>query len=252
MSSVEIVVVEEPEPRGMPAFVAELIGTFLLTFAICGFVSVTAVGNRLDIVGLALTHAFALMVIVYAIGGTSGANVNPAVTIALWSQRKISGANAGVYIVVQCIGAILAALVVVLLFKDAGDPVNYGTPAINGDVIQGGSVWLALIAEALGTFVLVWAIMGVAVNPRGEAALAGVAIGGALGVAELIFGFATGGSFNPARWLGPAIASGDFTDFWLYIVGPVVGALVAAFAYRAFVLEERGLIGQRPQDELPG
>jgi MIP family channel proteins len=254
MSSVELIVVEEPEPRGLPAFVAELIGTFLLVFLICAFVSVTAVddGAQFSIVGLALTHAFALMVIVYAIGGTSGAHVNPAVTIALWSARKISTANAVVYIVCQAIGGILAALVVVLLFKDAGDPVNYGTPAINDAIVQGGSVWLALLAEALGTFVLMWAVMGVAVNPRGEAALAGVAIGGALGVAELIFGLATGGSFNPARWLGPAVASGEFGDFWLYIAGPVAGALLATLAYRTFVLEERGLIGRRPKDELPG
>jgi MIP family channel proteins len=254
MSSVEFVVVEEPEPRGLPAFVAEIVGTFLLVFAICGFVSVFTGSSDggMDIVGLALVHALALMVIVYAIGGASGAHVNPAVTIALWWLKKISGRNAVIYIVCQCIGAILAALLVVLLFNDAGDPVNYGTPAINPDVIQGGSVWLALIAEAIGTFVLFWAIMGVAVNPRGEAALAGVAIGGALGAAELIFGLATGGSFNPARWLGPALVSGEFSDFWLYVVGPIVGAVAAAVIYTAFVLIERGLPPQRPQDELAG
>jgi MIP family channel proteins len=251
MSSVEFVVIEEPEPRGLPAFAAELVGTFLLVFFICGFVSVTA-PREFSLVGLALTHAFALMIVVYALGGTSGAHVNPAVTIALWTSKKISTPNAIVYIVCQVIGAVLAALVVLLLFKSAGDPVNYGTPAINGDVINNGSVWLGMIAEALGTFALMWVIMGVAVNPRGEAALAGVAIGGALGVAELIFGLATGGSFNPARWFGPALISGEFTDAWIYIVGPVIGALVAAVGYRLFVLDERGLIGQRPQDELPG
>lgn len=254
MSSVEFVVVEEPEPRGLPAFVAEIVGTFLLVFAICGFVSVFTgfSDGGMDIVGLALVHALALMVIVYAIGGASGAHVNPAVTIALWWLKKISTRNAAIYIICQCIGAILAALLVMLLFKDAGDPANYGTPAINPDIIQGGSVWLALVAEALGTFVLFWAIMGVAVNPRGEAALAGVAIGGALGAAELIFGLATGGSFNPARWLGPALISGEFSDFWLYIVGPIVGAVAAAIIYTVFVLVERGLPPQRPQDELAG
>lgn len=253
MSSVEFVVIEEPEPRGLPAFVAEIVGTFLLVFAICGFVSVTTAGGAaLDIVGLALVHALALMVIVYAIGGASGAHVNPAVTIALWFRRKISTPNAVVYVVCQCVGAILAALAVVLLFKDAGDPVNYGTPGINPDVIQSGSVWLALLAEAIGTFVLMWAIMGVAVNPRGEAALAGVAIGGALGAAELIFGLATGGSFNPARWLGPALVSGQFDDFWLYILGPVIGAVAAMALYARFVLIDRGLPPQRPKDELAG
>lgn len=251
MSSVEFVVIEEPEPRGLAAYVAETIGTFLLVFFICGFISVSSAGG-FDLAGLALAHAFVLMVAIYALGGTSGAHFNPAVTLGLWSIKKISTPNAVVYIVCQCIGAVLAALVVLLLFKDVGDGVNYGATAINGDILHNGSVWLALICEALGTFMLMWAIMGLAVNPRGEAALAGLGIGAALGVAVMIFGPATGAGLNPARWLGPAVASGRFDDAWLYIVGPVIGAVAAALKYRFFVLDERGLFGQRPQDELPG
>lgn len=251
MSSVEFVVVEEPEPRGPAAYAAELIGTFLLVFFICGFLSVASAGG-FDLAGLALAHAFALMVLVYALGGASGANFNPAVTLALWWLKKLSTPTAIAYVVCQCVGAILGALVVLLLFKDVGDAVNYGATAINGEVLQNGSVWLALIAEALGTFMLMWAIMGLAVNPRGEAALAGLGIGAALGVAVMIFGPATGAGLNPARWLGPAIASGEFSDFWLYIVGPLIGAVAAAAIYKLFVLEDRGLPAQRPQDELAG
>src|SRR5438309_11978345 len=114
MSSVEFVVVEEPEPRGMPAFVAELIGTFLLVFFICGFISVASAGG-FDLAGLALAHAFVLMVLVYALGGASGAHFNPAVTFALWSIKKISAPNALVYVVMQLVGGILGALVVLLL-----------------------------------------------------------------------------------------------------------------------------------------
>jgi MIP family channel proteins len=251
MSSVEFVVVEEPEPRGLPAFVAEVIGTFLLVFFICGFISVSSAGG-FDLAGLALAHAFVLAVAIYALGGTSGAHFNPAVTFALWSLKKISTPNAVVYVICQCVGGILAGLVVLLLFKDVGDAVNYGATALNGEVLHNGSAWLGLIAEALGTFMLMWAIMGLAVNPRGEAALAGLGIGVALGVAVMIFGPATGAGLNPARWLGPAVASGRFDDFWLYIVGPLVGALIAALVYRAFILEERGLIPQPPKEELPG
>jgi MIP family channel proteins len=251
MSSVEFVVMEEPEARGMPAFVAELIGTFLLVFFICGFISVSHAGG-FDLAGLALAHAFVLAVLIYALGGASGAHFNPAVTFALWSIRKISTPNAVVYWICQCIGGILGALVVLLLFKDVGDPVNYGATAINAQVLHNGSVWLALIAEALGTFMLMWAIMGLAVNPRGEAAFAGLGIGAALGVAVMIFGPATGAGLNPARWLGPAVASGRFDDFWLYIVGPLAGALIAALVYRTFVLEDRGLSPRRPKDELAG
>jgi MIP family channel proteins len=251
MSSVEFVVVEEPEPRGLPAYVAELVGTFLLVFFICGFISVSSAGG-FDLAGLALAHAFVLLVLVYALGGASGAHFNPAVTAALWSIKKISTPNAIMYVICQAIGGILAALVVLLLFKDVGDAVNYGATAINGEVLQNGSVWLGLIAEALGTFMLMWAIMGLAVNPRGEAALAGLGIGAALGVAVMIFGPATGAGLNPARWLGPAVASGRFDDFWLYIVGPVIGAIGAALAYRMFVLDPRWLPAQAPKDELAG
>jgi aquaporin NIP len=251
MSSVEFVVIEEPESRGTPAFVAETIGTFLLVFFICGFISVASAGG-FDLAGLALAHAFALAVLVYALGGTSGAHFNPAVTFALWSIKKISTPNAIVYVICQCVGGILAALVVLLLFNDVGDAVNYGATAINGEIINNGSAWLGLIAEALGTFMLMWAIMGLAVNPRGEAPLAGLGIGAALGVAVMVFGPATGAGLNPARWLGPAVASGEFDDFWLFILGPMIGALAAAIAYRSFVLNPRWLPAQRPKDELPG
>lgn len=251
MSSVEVVVVEEPEPRGMPAFVAEIVGTFLLVFFICGFISVSSAGG-FDLAGLALTHAFVLAVAIYALGGTSGAHFNPAVTFALWSIRKISTPNAVVYVICQCIGGILAGLVVLLLFHKVGDAVNYGATAINGDVINNGSAWLGLIAEALGTFMLMWAIMGLAVNPRGEAALAGLGIGAALGVAVIVFGPATGAGLNPARWLGPAVVSGRFDDAWIYIVGPLVGALAAALKYRWFILNPRWLPTVAPKDELPG
>lgn len=251
MSSVEFVVVEEPEPRGLPAFYAELVGTFLLVFFICGFISVASAGG-FDLAGLALTHAFILAVLIYALGGTSGAHFNPAVTFALWSIRKISTPNAVVYVICQCVGGILGALVVLLLFNDVGNAVNYGATAINGEVINNGSVWLGLIAEALGTFLLMYAIMGLAVNPRGEAPLAGLGIGAALGVAVIVFGPATGAGLNPARWLGPAVASGEFDDFWIYVVGPLAGAIAAALAYRAFILNPRWLPAQRPKDELPG
>lgn len=244
---------DAPEARGPAAYVAELIGTFLLVFFICGVISVAANGAlALDLAGLGLLHALTLMILVYALGGTSGAHFNPAVTLALLAIRKISPANAVIYIACQMVGGVLAGLLVLLLFKDIGDAANYGAATINDRVVQDGSVWLALIAEALGAFTLMWAIMGTAVNPRGEAALAGLAIGGALGLAVMVFGPATGGSLNPARWLGPAVASGTWSDFWVYLLGPVIGALAAALGYRAIILERRGIPTARPKDELTG
>jgi MIP family channel proteins len=244
---------DAPEARGPAAYAAELIGTFLLVFFICGVISVAANGAlALDLAGLGLLHALTLMILVYALGGTSGAHFNPAVTLALLAIRKISPANAVIYIACQMVGGVLAGLLVLLLFNDIGDAANYGAATINDRVVQDGSVWLALIAEALGAFTLMWAIMGTAVNPRGETALAGVAIGGALGLAVMVFGPATGGSLNPARWLGPAVASGTWSDFWVYLLGPVIGALAAALGYRAIVLEQRGIPTARPKDELGG
>lgn len=251
MSSVEYVVVEEPEPRGLPAYYAEVVGTFLLVLFICGFISVASAGG-FDLAGLALAHAFILAVLIYALGGTSGAHFNPAVTLALWSIKKISTPNAVVYVICQLVGGLLGALVVLLLFNEVGDAVNYGATAINDRVLNDGSALLGLLAEALGTFLLMYAIMGLAVNPRGEAALAGLGIGAALGVAVIVFGPATGAGLNPARWFGPAVVSGEFDDFWIYIVGPIVGAVAAALAYRAFILDPRWLPAQRPKDELPG
>ena len=242
-----------PEPRGPAAFAAELVGTFLLVFFVCGFLSIAA--NRplgVELAALGLVHAFTLMVLVYALGGTSGAHFNPAVTAALLAIRRISPANAAVYVVCQLVGGVAGALLVLLLFNDVGEAANYGATAIDAEVLPNGSEWLGLIAEAIGTFLLMWTIMGVAVNPRGEAALAGVAIGGALGAAVMVVGPATGAGLNPARWLGPAIAAGEFADFWIYIVGPLIGALAASLGYRALVLERRLLPPVRPKDELPG
>lgn len=250
MSTVAVVV-EEPEPRGLPAFAAELIGTLLLVFFICGFLSVSTKGG-FDLAGLGLAHTLVLMVLIFALGGTSGAHFNPAVTAALWSIRKINTPNAVVYVVCQLVGGILGALLAYVLFKDVGKAANYGATALNPAVLHNGSAGLGLVAEAVGTFMLMWAIMGLAVNPRGDAPLAAVGIGGALGVAVMIIGPATGAGLNPARWLGPAITSGKFDDFWLYILGPVIGAVLAALTYRAVVLRQRGLPPQQPKDELAG
>lgn len=242
---------EAPEPRGPAAYVAEIVGTFLLVFFICAFISIAHPGTH-DLAALGLVHAFVLAAAIYALGGTSGAHFNPAVTVALWAIRKIRANDAVIYIVCQLIGGVLAALLVKLLFKDIGAVKNYGAATINGAVLQNGSAGLGLIAEALGTFMLVWAIMGTAVNPRGEAPFAGLVIGIALGVAVMIFGPATGAGLNPARWFGPALVSSTYTDAWIYIVGPLAGGLIAALGYRALVLRPRLLTPQAPKEELPG
>src|SRR3954451_14535688 len=225
------------EARSAAAYTAEGIGTFLLVFFICGVISVGNAGVlQLALAGLGLLHALTLGVLVYALAASSGAHFNPAVTVAQLAIGQIRARDAAAYVVFQLAGGALAGLLVLLLFHHAGASVHYGATAVNAKVISGGSPWLGLVAEAVGTFMLMWAVMAVAVNPRGEKHFAGLVIGGALGLAVMVFGPATGAGLNPARWLGPALASGTYTDFWIFIVGPIVGALLAAFGYRSLVL----------------
>lgn len=226
--------------RSAAAYAAEGIGTFLLVFFICAVISVGNAGVlQLDLAGLGMLHALTLGVLVYALAASSGAHFNPAITVAQLAIGLIRGRDAAAYILFQLAGGALAGLLVLLLFHDAGATVNYGATAIDGNVIPDGSPWLGLIAEGIGTFMLMWAVMAVAVNPRGEKQFAGLVIGGALGLAVMVFGPATGAGLNPARWLGPALASGSYADAWIYIVGPIAGALLATFGYRALVLSHQ-------------
>src|SRR3954453_12823315 len=219
------------EPKGPASYISEFVGTFFLVLGICGVVSAGA--GHAALTNVALVHTLVLMSLVYAIGAISGCHVNPAVTLALVAIRKISGRDAAIYIACQVAGAVVAALLVHAFFKVSGDIVNYGTPAVSSHYLNGGSAFLGMLAEALGAFLLMWAVMGTAVNPAAVKGVAGIAIGGVLGVGVLIFGPVTGASFNPARWFGPALTSGNFHDFWLYILGPVIGAVAAALSYRA-------------------
>ena len=226
------------EARTVAAYAAEGIGTFLLVFFICAVLSVGNAGVlQLDIAGLGILHALTLGVLVYALAASSGAHFNPAVTVGMLAVGQIRSRDAAAYIVFQLVGGVLAALLVMLLFHDAGAAAHYGATAVNAKVVANGSPWLGLIAEAIGTFMLMWAVMAMAVNPRGDKHFAGLVIGGALGLAVMVFGPATGAGLNPARWLGPALASGSYPDFWIFILGPVAGALLAALTYRALVID---------------
>jgi MIP family channel proteins len=223
---------EAIEAKGPGAFLAEFVGTAVLVLAITGFVAASSV-TSLDLLGLAVVHGLALMAIVYTIGSISGAHVNPAVTLGLLAIRKITPRDAGVYLVVQLLGALFGAWLAKTFFLGRGALVNYGAPGVSDLYLQGGSLWLAFLAEAIGTFILVWAVMGTAVNPNAPKGVAGAAIGGALALGVLIFGPATGASFNPARWFGPAVMSGHWDDAWLYILAPIVGGVAAVYAYLA-------------------
>jgi glycerol uptake facilitator protein len=239
------------EERGPTAYAAEFLGTFLLVFFIASVVVVSSpegVGAT-DYAVIGLVHAFVLAMLVYTLGGTSGAHFNPAVTFGLLTVRKISPFDAVVYWLVQLSGGVVAALVTKLLLLDPGRATNYGAVSVSDRLLQGRAL-LGLLAEVIGTFVLMWAIMGTAVNPRGERAWAGLVIGIALGLGVMTLAPLSGAGFNPARWFGPAIVSGQFSDAWIYIVGPLLGALGAAQGYRALVLDPQERVGRRPIETL--
>ncbi|HWV87993.1 MAG TPA: aquaporin [Capillimicrobium sp.] len=230
------------DERGVPAYAAEFIGTLFLVLFICLTVSVTA-SEGLTVPALlviALAHAIVLAMGVYALGETSGAHFNPAVTVTLLVLRKIAPAHAAVYIVMQVLGAIAAALIVRLLVGDFGEGANWGAPGVS-DVANGDGA--GFLAEAIGVFVLLWAIMAMAVNVRAEKSMAGLVIGLTLGLGVLGVGALTGAALNPARAFGPALVSGEFggagTFLLVYVLAPLVGGVLAGLAYTRLVLVEQ-------------
>jgi glycerol uptake facilitator protein len=238
------------EDRGPSAYVAELLGTLMLVLFV-GSVLSTATGLGVtDWAVIGLLHVFVLGMLVATLGGTSGAHFNPAVTIALAVVRKIKPPDAAIYIVMQLIGALIAALLVKLIFKDEGHG-SYGATAVNEKFLQGKNL-SGMFVELIGTFALMWAIMGTAVNARADRAWAPWVIGGTLGAMVMTFGPLTGAGFNPARVFGPNLVAGD-TDWSQLIVsygiGPIVGGVLAAVAYTAIVLrQQEALFGGRLVD----
>ncbi len=241
------------ERRGAPAYIAELVGTLLLVLFIALAVTVYAGGGgNPDLVAIGLVHTFGLMMLVATLGGASGAHFNPAVTVALLSIRKIAPVDAAIYIVVQLAGGVLAVLVAKALIQNgSGDAVNFGAVGVSKDLL-GGKAAAGMLAEFIGTFALMWAIMGAAVNPTSDKAWAPFIIGATLGLAVMVIAPMTGAGFNPARAIGPALVTGEFgpggTFILAYLVAPIVAAVVAARAYSAVILDPPA--GVRPIDKL--
>jgi MIP family channel proteins len=204
---------------------AEGLAAFALVFAGCGAIIADAnYGAALGTVGIALVFGLVIMVMIYATGHLSGAHINPAVTIAFTLMRHFPAREAVAYIAAQCLGAICAALVLLAVWP--------GQPADLGSTVPSVGVGSALAYEAILTAFLMFVIMAVATDTRAVGAAAAIAIGGTIGLDALFGGPVTGASMNPARSLGPALVSGTWTDFWVYLAGPVLGAGVGALAYQ--------------------
>jgi MIP family channel proteins len=213
--------------------VAELLGTFFLVLA--GTAAAVAASLNLPIAGLpadsltvALSFGLALIALVFALGHISGAHFNPAVTVGLTVTGKFPLKYAPFYIVSQMFGALLAALTVLYMFGSKAKTVAALGATVPAKGLDG---WRVVFIEAVVSFLLMLVIMAIATDTRSPKAAAGTAIGFTLAVGILIAGPLTGGALNPARALGPMIIAGTYTDFWAYIVGPIVGATLAAIVY---------------------
>ena len=204
---------------------AEGLAAFALVFAGCGAIVADAeYDGALGQVGIALTFGLIIMVMVYATGHLSGAHINPAVTIAFTLTRHFPAREATAYVGAQLVGATAGAFALLAIWPDE--------PAALGATVPSVGVGSALVYELLLTAILMFVIMAVATDTRAVGPAAAIAIGGAVGLDALFGGPVTGASMNPARSLGPALAATEFTDLWIYVVGPVAGAAAAAFAYQ--------------------
>ena len=208
-----------------PAPPAEGIAAFALVFAGCGAIVANAeYDGALGAVGVSLVFGLVIMVMIYATGHLSGAHINPAVTVAFTLSRHFPGRDAAAYIAAQVLGATAGALLLLAVWPD--QPGNLGA------TVPSVGVGSALVYEIVLTAFLMFVIMAVATDTRAVGAAAAIAIGGTVGLDALFGGPVTGASMNPARSFGPALAAGEWTDFWIYVVGPVLGAMLGAFAYQ--------------------
>jgi len=215
--------------------VAEFIGVFALTFVGGGAIIVT---SGQELIAISLAHGLILAVMVASLMHISGAQFNPAVSIALASRGKQSWGDAISLSIVQLLGGIAAAFLLkatmVPAFEFAnshiGETLGKYSNASDPDML---SAWRVLLLEGLATFFLMWVIMGVAVDGKNakHSGIAALAIGGVVAADIYCFGPATGASMNPARSFGPALVVSDWTLHWCYWVGPIVGAALAAFVY---------------------
>ena len=239
------------QERGLSAYLAELIGTLLLVFFITSVVVLyvstggqAQFGSDFAVVGL--VHAFLLFGLIVMFGVVSGGHFNPAVTLAAAAIKRISPIDAVIYILAQLSGAVLGALLCKGLLLDEGRATHYGAANVSG-LLSGN--FAGSIVEAVGTFCLVLVILAAVFSKKSFKEWAPLAIGTTLGFIVMVGGPLTGGSFNPARWFGPALVGNDWGGVWPYLAGPIVGSLLAAAVFR-FVLEAGGPAPTEPPERV--
>jgi aquaporin NIP len=203
----------------MKKYISEFIGTFSMIFCGTGAMTVNEItGGQVTHVGIAITWGLIVMAMIYAFGETSGAHFNPAVSIAFAFAKKFAWREVPKYIIAQILGAFAASLVLWFLFP---------TSETLGATIPTVDVWRAFVLELLLTFFLMVVIINVSTGSKEMGIIAGIAVGGVVLLEAMFAGPITNASMNPARSIAPNIISGNIEGLWLYILAPILGALLA-------------------------
>jgi aquaporin Z len=216
-------------------YIAELIGTFVLVFMGCG--SAVFAGSFIGFVGISFAFGLSVLAMVYAIGGISGCHINPAISISMFAAGKMKLKNMAIYVVMQCIGAVIAAMLIygIAIGKPGYDLAVNGLGQNGYDAASPGrfSMVSGFAAEVVLTFIFLLVIFG-SISERAPKGFAGISIGLSLVLIHLVGIPITGTSVNPARSLGPAVILGGtaLSQLWLFWIAPIIGGLVAAVVWR--------------------
>ena len=222
----------------MKKYIAEMIGTMVLVLMGCGSAvfagnAAGAVSEGVGTLGVALAFGLSVIAMAYTIGGVSGCHINPAITLGVFLSGRMKGKDAGMYMLFQVIGAIIASAILYILTTVGG----HNGPTVTGSNSFGEGMMLqAFIAEAVFTFIFVLVVLGSTDEKKGAGNLAGLAIGLTLVLVHIICIPITGTSVNPARSIGPALFEGGtaLSQLWLFIVAPFVGAALSAWVWKIF------------------
>ena len=220
----------------MKKYVAEMIGTMVLVLMGCGsavFAGTVQPFSSVGTLGVAFAFGLAVLTMVYTIGKISGCHINPAITLGMLLSKRISGKDAGMYMIFQVIGAIIGSSILFILAKDSGSTTTLTGANGYHDLVP------AFVAETVFTFIFLLVVLG-STSKGANTKFAGIAIGLALVLIHIVCIPITGTSVNPARSIGPALFQGGeaLSQLWLFIVAPFLGAAIAALVWKGINTEE--------------
>ena len=226
----------------MKRYIAELIGTMVLVLFGCG--SAAIAGSVLGNLGIAMAFGLSIVAMAYVIGDISGCHINPAVSIGMWIDGKMEAKDLIMYIVFQCIGAIIGIALLAAIINSSAYLGGYATTGLGQNGFgMASSVGLnvvgAIIVEIILTFVFVFTVLGVTKKVE-NATIAGIVIGLTLAFVHIMGIPLTGTSVNPARSLAPALFMGGqaLQQVWVFILAPIVGAVIAGLLYKGLISED--------------